>query len=425
VRFFVAIIKNQKPRYREEIDFTMYNAVVCRYHEIATKGNNRSMFERCLVENIRHILRELPVPVKVERVRGRVWISPQESETFEQSTIDTIVSLLPDALGLESFSPAVKLPVDIDLIRETAAKLASPEILSFKETNGVVPRFRIRARRSNKRFAMTSRDIEIDLVSVIAASVGSGAFAINLDDADITLGCEIRDEFALLYFDVMQGPGGLPVGSNPRVLTLLSGGIDSPVAAYLTMKRGSPTDFITFHSAPYTPPETVKKVLNIAKVINRFQRNGKVHVINLAEFQKLVRDNCREKFRTVLYRRAMFRIAEMVAKSTNCHALVTGEALGQVASQTVVNLDTINRAINMLVLRPLIGADKLDAINLASKIGTLKLSEEQVPDSCVVFAPSNPATSAPVEAVEAEELQIPDYRKVLSRIVEEKETFVV
>lgn len=395
----------------------MFNAVICRYHEIATKGNNRGMFERCLVENIRHLLRNVP-DIKVDRVRGRIWVAPRNNgETFPPGSLAAILQEMPKALGLESFSPALILPPDMEAIRKAAVELAPDRL---KREPGKPPRsFRIRARRSNKRFPLTSRDIEIDLITHIAGAVGSACFTIDLDNADITLGCEVRDEFAILFFDTFEAPGGLPVGSNPRVMTLLSGGIDSPVAAYLAMKRGSPSDFITFHSSPYTPPETTLKVERITAVINGFQRSGKLHLVNLAEFQKLVRDNCQERFRTILYRRAMFRIAEIVARRTNCKALVTGEALGQVASQTVVNLDTINRATDMLVLRPLIGADKLDAIHLAEKIGTLRLSEEQVPDSCTVFAPANPATAAPADVVEAEELKISDYQAVINKIVDE------
>ena len=400
----------------------MYNAVVCRYHEIATKGNNRGMFERCLVDNIRHLLRGIP-GVRVDRVRGRVWVAPSEAErAFSGAEVDAILAALPRALGLESFSAAVKLPPDIDAIRRAAVEIVPPRLGAITSGKNPRPRFRVRARRSNKRFPMTSQEIEIDLVTRISEVTGEAAFTLDLDAADLTLGVEVRDEFSLLYFDSLPGPGGLPVGSNPRVLTLLSGGIDSPVAAYLTMKRGSPTDFVTFHSAPYTPPETTEKVIGIARKLNEFQLSGKLHLVNLSPFQKEVRDKCRERYRTVLYRRAMFRIAETIARRTNCKALVTGEALGQVASQTVVNLDTINQAIHMLVLRPLIGADKLDAINLAAKIGTLKLSEVQVPDSCTVFAPANPATAAPAELIEKEELLIPDYGELLRQIADAAET---
>ena len=393
----------------------MYNCVICRYHEIATKGNNRNMFEKCLVENIRHALREIAPECRVKRIRGRVWIEPGNAENvFAAEILDAINVRLADVFGLESYSPAVLLPVDMDVIRETALKLI-PQ--AFEKFAGKIPTFRIRARRSNKRFPMTSREIEIDLVSAVAGKMGSGSFKIDLDEADITLGCEVRDEFSALYLDIFRASGGLPVGSNPRVLTLLSGGIDSPVAAWQIMKRGSPTDFITFHSAPYTPPETVDKVEGIAALLNTFQTKGTLYIINLLPLQKLIRDCCAERMRTVLYRRAMFRISEKIACKYNCKALVTGEALGQVASQTVVNLDTINRSTNMLVLRPLIGEDKLDTIAIAEKIGSMELSSVQVPDSCTVFLPSSPATSVPAALAEKEEEKIANYSAVIDEIV--------
>ena len=396
----------------------MYNCVICRYHEIATKGNNRNMFEKCLVDNIRHSLRSIEFPHRVRRIRGRVWIEP-ETGFFPAEVLEQINAALADIFGLESFSPARLLTVDMDDIRATALDMAETV---FRNSDRELPRFRVRARRSNKRFPLTSKDIEIDLVTALAEKIGENTFTIDLsDNADITLGVEVRDEFSLIYFDTFRGPGGLPVGSNPRVLTLLSGGIDSPVAAWQIMKRGSPTDFITFHSAPYTPPETVDKVKGIAKVLNQFQRKGRLFIANLSEFQKAVRDNCAERMRTVLYRRAMLRIAEMVANREDCKALVTGDALGQVASQTVANMDTINRAIDLLVLRPLVGTDKLETIAVAERIRTMKLSSVQVPDSCTVFAPSNPATGVPVDLALKEEAKIPDYAQLLQKIVDDIE----
>ena len=397
----------------------MYNCVICRYHEIATKGNNRNMFEKCLVENIRRQLKRAGVvECRVLRVRGRVWIEPENGSVFPAETLEKIVKVLPDVFGLQSFSPAVLLPVDLDEIRK-CVKLVLPEKFKDHLERGEKPSFRVRARRSNKRFPLTSKEIEIELVTLAGAMFGEKAFSIDLDNAEITLGCEIRDEFSLLYFDIIEAAGGLPVGSNPRVMTLLSGGIDSPVAAWLIMKRGSATDFVTFHSAPYTPQETVDKVKGIAALLNRFQRNGRLFVVNLVELQKAVRDCCNERMRTVLYRRAMLRIAGMLAEKNECRALVTGDALGQVASQTVVNMDTINRASDMLVLRPLVGADKLETIRIAERIGTMELSKVQVPDSCTVFAPANPSTSVPADLAAAEEAKIPGYGTLLEKIVSE------
>ena len=393
----------------------MYNCIICRYHEIATKGNNRNMFERCLVDNLKHQLKELGI-CRVHRVRGRIWIDRADGGAFSAEELEAIRPRIAGTFGLESFSPVVRLPVDMDAIRRAALEMAPEElgpVLAEKEC----VTFRVRARRSNKRFPFRSQEIEIDLVTSLAKKFGDGRFRIDLKHAEVTLGCEVRDEFAALFWHQYPCPGGLPVGSNPKVLTLLSGGIDSPVAAWQIMKRGCPTDFITFHSAPYTPPETVDKVRGIAEHLNTFQQHGVLHLCNLAPMQKLIRDNCNERFRTVLYRRAMLRIAEQVAKNTGCRALVTGEAVGQVASQTIVNMNTINRAVDMLVLRPLVGADKLESIRIAGEIGTLELSNVQVPDSCTVFAPSQPSTAVPEPLAEAEELKIPGYPEIIEKIV--------
>ena len=396
----------------------MYNCVICRYHEIATKGNNRNMFEKCLVENIRRQLKRAGIDCKVLRVRGRVWLEPENGGTFSDSDIEKISGVLPDVFGLQSFSPALLLPVDMEEIKNCVRKVLPGKFQRYTDS-GRKPSFRIRARRSNKRFPMTSKEIEIDLITLAAELLGENAFTIDLDNAELTLGCEIRDEFALLYFDIIEGAGGLPVGSNPRVMTLLSGGIDSPVAAWLIMKRGSPTDFITFHSSPYTPQETVDKVRGIAEKLNSFQRNGRLFSVNLAPLQREIRDCCNERMRTVLYRRAMLRIAGILAERCDCRALVTGDALGQVASQTVVNMDTINRASDLLVLRPLVGADKLETIRIAERIGTMEQSKVQVPDSCTVFAPANPSTSVPAALAEQEEAKIAEYGKLLEKIASE------
>ena len=391
----------------------MYNCIICRYHEIATKGNNRGMFERCLVENIRHLLKSLS-GIRVSRVRGRVRVERTDNGPFTAEELQVIKSQLRKCFGLENFSPAVITEVDMEKIRPIAAELAAEAVNSFADGKAA---FRVRARRSNKRFPLTSKDIEIDLVSAVAEKTGTDRFTIDLSNAaDITLGCEVRDEFAVLFMESISAPGGLPVGCNPRVMTLLSGGIDSPVAAWLIMKRGSPCDFITFHSAPYTPPETVEKVQRVAAKLNEYQMWGTLCIANLSEFQKAVRDNCKEKFRTVLYRRAMMRIAEIVSRHRKCHALVTGDSLGQVASQTVPNMYSVGKAVDMLVLRPLVGSDKLDCIRLAEEIGTFDISNVQVPDSCTVFAPSSPCTASEPEILEQEEAKIPDYWQILEKI---------
>ncbi len=397
----------------------MYNAIICRYHEIAIKGNNRIQFERCLMENL-HWLFDA-IPVKVQRIRGRVWIEKKDGGDFSEAEMALAHTYMHKAFGVESYSPARLTKPDIDAIRSALDQLA-PMVFEPRLAQSKSVSFRIRARRSDKNFAMRSKEIEIDLATRLGERYGDDRLDIDLDNGEITVGVEVRDEVAILFFDTLRGPGGLPVGSNARVLALLSGGIDSPVACYLTMKRGSPVDYLTFHSAPYTPPDTTEKVTGIAAFLNTFQRPAKLHLCNLAPMQKAIRDKCCARFRTVLYRRMMFRIAAMVARKTNCEALLTGEALGQVASQTVVNMATINAAVDMLVLRPLVGQDKLETIRWAEQIGSFELSKVQVPDSCTVFAPDHPATAAPLELILEEENKLGDFLPMLEEIVAAIET---
>ncbi len=399
----------------------MFNAIICRYNEIAIKGNNRAMFENRLVENIYDLLKQVE-EIKVSRVRGRIWVQHPSRQPFSDGELDIIKEQLPRAFGIESFSPVIMCGLDIEEIC-AAVDGSCDRFIQAAMAKKTVPAFRIRATRSNKKFPLISKEIEIRLAKVVAIKYDDGRLKVNLTDADVTVGCEVRDEFAFVYYESFQGPGGLPVGCNSPVLALLSGGIDSPVACYMTMKRGCRVDYLTFHSAPYTPQVTIDKVKRIAVELNRFQRPGKLHICNLAPIQKLIRDNCNPRNRTVLYRRMMFRIAEKVARRTGCMALVTGESVGQVASQTIVNLNTINDAVSMLVLRPLIGMDKSEGIALAEKIGTFELSKEQVPDSCTVFAPSAPSTAVPLERAIEDEALLPGYEAVLDEIIQGIEVY--
>jgi len=301
---------------------------------------------------------------------------------------------------------------------EKAALAISETPLSALLAEKESPSFRIRTRRSDKSFPMTSKEVEIRLATALAERFDKeNRLRVDLENADFTLGCEIRRGKAFLFLESFPAPGGLPPGSNASALTLLSGGIDSPVACAMLMKRGCRVDFLTFHSHPYTPERSVEKVRDIAEVLNRLQPKGRLFVCNLAPIQKAVRDNCSPRFRTILYRRFMFRIAEAIAKRNGNSALATGEAVGQVASQTIANLSVINAATSMLVLRPLAGLDKEEIIKTARFIGTFDISTEQVPDSCTVFAPDSPATTSTIEKIEKEEAKL-DVNALLAETIE-------
>lgn len=400
----------------------MYNSIICRYHEIAIKGNNRRVFEQQLIRNMREALNTIE-NLKIRAVRGRIWLELPERKPFSATEIDLIKEKLKFMFGLESFSPAILTPVEINAIKEAFNSVADSVFSPVMARKSKVS-FRIRARRSNKRFPLCSKEVEIELATVIGDKYDNDRIFVHLDDdADITVGCEIRDEFAIIFFDSFHSGGGLPTGSNAPVLALLSGGIDSPVAALMTMKRGSAVGFMSFHSDPYTPPETTAKVRRIGEYLNGFQPPQKHFFVNLSPIQKMIRDCCDPQYRTILYRRMMFRIAESVAKKYGFYALLTGESLGQVASQTVENMSVINNSTSMLVLRPLVGMDKLETIRMAEKYGTFELSKEQVPDSCTVFLPSSPATRSDVPRLESEEAKLGDFRKVLDEMIANIEVY--
>ena len=394
----------------------MFNAIICRYHEIAIKGNNRSMFEKRMVENMYYLLRKLH-DIRILRVRGRIWVEFKDKSFFSEEQLELIKEQLQRAFGLESFSPVIMCEPTMEKIKEAVAASHSSYFARAFEKKKVVS-FRVRAKRSDKKFELDSKGIEIALAKEVGKNYDYDSLSIDLENADVTVWCELREEFAFVYYDVIRGPGGLPVGCNSPVLALLSGGIDSPVASYEIMKRGCRCDFLTFHSEPYTPPATVDKVRRIGHHLNQFQQPARLFICNLAPLQKLIRDKCNPRFRTVLYRRMMFRIAESVANKHKRLALLTGEAVGQVASQTIKNMATISEATNMLILRPLIGSDKNDAVALARRIGTFDLSSEQVPDSCTVFAPSNPATAAPLGKILDEEALIPEYKDIMREVID-------
>lgn len=392
----------------------MYKSIVCRYHEIATKGHNRSMFENKLITNMRILCEYDGIAGLVfQRIRGRIFIRKLKNGVFSSGELEKVKDVLSRSFGLESFSPVIECEPDINRILDVIGESAKETFEEKLKTCSVV-QFRTRARRSDKTFPLRSKEIEIETATRLQEIFGE-KIKVNLDHPEVSIGVEVRDKIALVYYETFKGPGGLPVGTNSHVLALLSGGIDSPVACHMTMKRGCHVDFLTFHSFPYTPMESVDKVKRLASVLNRYQKKGRLYSCNISELQKLIRDNCNPRYRTILYRRQMMRIAEKICRFQKLNAIVTGESVGQVASQTIVNLSIINDATRMLILRPLAGLDKLESIERAEKIGTYNISIEALPDSCTVFAPPSPAVAAKFYLVEEEEKKIPDLEEELEK----------
>jgi thiamine biosynthesis protein ThiI len=384
-----------------------YNAILCRYSEIGLKGKNRAVFEQCLARNLMRRFARLG-PVTAHRDRGRIFLLPKHGQVLGNQAVEELRQAARQVFGLSSISPVFRVKPEMTAITETIDRTfpaVYAKLLAHHADDHEPIRYAMRCRRNYPDFPLKSKDIEILFADELIPRYSR--LKVDLDNPELLVRVEIRREHAFISYEDIPGPGGLPTGTGGRTVTLLSGGIDSPVASYQIMKRGCTTDFITFHSSPYTPPATLRKVAGLAQLLNQFQGGeGVLYTVNLLECQKHIRDVCDERLRTLLYRRMMMRVATAIAASRGAAAIVTGENLGQVASQTLANLTVIARATEMEVLRPILANDKQETVAMATRIGSFALSREEVPDSCTVFAPQRPATRANVGRVVAEESKL-------------------
>ncbi len=358
--------------------------IVCRYSEIFLKGKNRDWFERRLERNVRDRLAGLS-DVRVERPHGRllVW-TPDVAAAVERLT---------SCFGLVSVSPARMVEADIEAIEQAALEEARAEW----ERRGRQGTFKVETNRQEKRFPMRSPEISARVGGAIHTKVG---IPVDVHNPDFTLGIEIGlNGRAFLFAQTLVAVGGLPVGSSGRMCLLLSGGIDSPVAGYLMAKRGAVMEPVYFHSFPFTGDKTKEKVVDLARRVARYAGPMTLHVVGFTEVQKQLREAGPAELAVVLYRRMMLRAAAKIAETVRASALVTGDSLGQVASQTIENMAVIGQATTMPLLRPLVGFDKAETIALAKRIGTYECSIAPYDDCCSLFVPKHPATRARLEEV--------------------------
>lgn len=384
--------------------------VLVRYGELGLKGKNRGSFEQALIRNIHSAVRNI-CKVRVENKRGRLVVFP-ESRTAE------VARRLQDVAGIKSVSPAWGCVADKDVIAEKSLLVMKEVMRSYPQEHNLS--FRVQTRRADKNFVLKSTELDRYVADRILPELGT--FKIDLKNAQLRLGIEVRTERAYVFAQRLPGPGGLPVGTLGRVMCLISGGIDSPVAAYLAMKRGCQVSFITYHSYPYIGEASKKKVLDLVRQLSRYQPASRVFVVPFTEIQTSIRDDAPEPYRTVLYRRFMQRLASRIARRDKCKALITGESMGQVASQTLENMACIEAAAAIPVLRPLLTYDKEEAIALAEKIGTYELSILPEPDCCTVFMPSRPIIHGRIEACEEAEAGL-DMEGLVERALEGVERF--
>ncbi len=375
---------------------------VVHYHEIALKKRNRPHFVGRLVRNIEQAVSDLPVS-RVVALPGRLLVQLDDEDVWSK-----LHERLTQVMGIANFARADRVEPDIEAMAATAI-----ESLQGREFSS----FRIRTRRADKKFHLNSMEIDREVGGRVKAAFGA---AVNLSSPELTVHIEVLHREVFVSFDKVDGPRGVPVGTGGRVAVLLSGGIDSPVSAYRMMKRGCRAVFVHFHGAPFLSRASQQKAKELVELLTRYQFSSWLFFVKFGELQRQIMLSTPAPLRIVLYRRFMMRIASKLATRRRAKALVTGESLGQVASQTLENISVIEQAAELPVLRPLIGMDKEEIILQAKSIGSYDISILPDQDCCQLFIPKHPATKTRLYEVEKAEESL-DIEAIVQSAVEEAE----
>ncbi len=383
-------------------DKFVYDHILVRFGELSTKGKNKKDFIKRLLTNVKNALRDYE-KLTYERTHDRLYIMLNGEDHEEVS------KHLQQVFGISSFSFALKIATDIDVIKETSLKLAQ------QSSAGT---FKIQARRSFKQFPMISDEINRAVAGEILRNTD---LKVNVKQPDLLIQIELHQYATYIMTDKIKGNGGYPVGVGGKALVMLSGGIDSPVACYLAMKRGISIECIHYASPPYTSQAAQDKVLELARIIAPYQGHIRLHIVPFTNLQLAIYQNCDESYAITIMRRMMYRLAQKVAENQKCLAIVNGESIGQVASQTLESMQTINCVTDMPVIRPVACLDKLEIIDISKKIGTYDVSIQPFEDCCTIFTPKNPVTKPTKKRAEHLESRF-DFEKLLDECIENMES---
>ena len=396
----------------------MENIYIVRCGESALKGKNKPYFERMLVQRIKKNLKEYD-GVAVERVDGLIFV-----RTPEDVPAEDVLKKVGRVFGVDSVSPALEVNIE-GLGAEEALNVIGQEAIAFMmrqiEEKGVRT-FKVDAKRSDKTFAIQSPDIGKRVGARILKACK--VLKVDVHEPDCNLYVNVRRGFAYLYDKKVSGYGGLPLGTNGRGMVLLSGGIDSPVAAFLMAHRGMYVEAVHFHSYPYTSERAFEKVKDLAGILTDYCGRVRMFSINLLPIQEQIVQNCPEEETTILVRRFMMRIAEAIAKREGDQMLITGESLGQVASQTAASLVVTDASVSLPVMRPLIAMDKTQIMDIARDIGTFETSIQPYEDCCTVFLPKHPVTQPKLSRIEESESRL-DVEKLVQAAVDSAELTII
>ena len=388
-------------------DKSLLNSVGLSYGELSLKGKNRGQFERMLRNRIHKSLNGFNHELVDDLSKLYVIL--------DNNDMDEVVEKLKKIFGVVGLNPSARVNREDEEIKAKVLEFANYAYQQGART------FKIGVNRSNKGFEKKSMDYARELGAHVL--INSPFEKVQMKDPDVQINVDIRKD-VYVYTERIKTYGGLPIGSTGKGLVLLSGGIDSPVASFMMAKRGMRINFVTFHSFPFTSKQALEKIKELTDILSIYTGKTRLYSMNILKMQEAINSKTKKELATILTRRVMMRLAERLSETMNYHALITGESLGQVASQTMGGLTCTNASMERIpVFRPLIGMDKTEIIDIAKEIGTYEKSIEPFEDSCVIFAPKHPVTNPKLEDVLAEEAKIENYDELMEEIFEEKEFF--
>ena len=372
-----------------------YQTYLIKYAEIAIKGKNRYVFEDALMHRMKLVLKRVEGEFAVSKSQGRVYV-----DCLSESDCDEVIAALQTVFGINAICPVVKIEDEgFDKLKEAVVKYVDEEYPDKNRT------FKVFARRAKKTFPVHSTEMNCELGGAILDAFPE--MKVDVHHPEIELYIEVRESI-YIYSKQVPGPGGMPVGTNGKAMLLLSGGIDSPVAGYMVAKRGVKIDAVYFHAPPYTSERAKQKVVDLARQISKYTGTICLHVINFTDIQLAIYEKCPHEELTIIMRRYMMRIAEHIAKENDCLGLITGESIGQVASQTIQSLAVTNEVCTLPVFRPLIGFDKQEIIGISEKIDTYETSILPFEDCCTIFVAKHPVTKPKLDVIKKSEIKLND-----------------
>ena len=368
----------------------MFTAFLIKYAEIGVKGKNKYLFEEALAQQVKYALKRCEGEFKVTRTEGRIYVHALSAFDYDE-TVDNLRTVF----GISGICPVIHVEDEgFEKLALTVIDYVDKVYPDKKMT------FKVQTRRARKNYPMNSMELNMELGAAVLNALPE--MKVDVHKPDVMLHVEIREKIYIYSIEI-PGPGGMPVGSNGKAMLLLSGGIDSPVAGYMIAKRGVKIDAVYFHAPPYTRDRAKQKVIDLARLVSRYAGPVYLHIINFTDIQLYIYEKCPHEELTIIMRRYMMKIAEMIAKKTECLGLITGESIGQVASQTVQSLAVTNEVCTLPVFRPLIGFDKMEIVEVSEKIGTYETSILPYEDCCTIFVAKHPVTKPNLNVIKRHE----------------------